>query len=81
MEQLESSEEQAVSLGVDLTEIKALVDDLNEVSIPSTDEAMSLATAINTTVIPEDEVDEVVEDARETVKKANEYLDAAVNAR
>ncbi len=81
MEQIESSQEKIPQIQMDLTDIKSIMQDLNEVSIPSADQAKSLAVAINTTIVPEKDVKEVVEDAQGTLNKADKYLELAVNAR
>ena len=81
MEQIKSSQEQIPQIQMDLTDIKSIMQDLNEVSVPSADQAMSIAGAINTTIVPEQDVKEVVQDAQRALNTANKYLELAVNAR
>ncbi len=50
---------------------------LNLVSTPSIDQATYLAVTINATIIPEEEVSKVVEDADEAHGKAQELLSDA----
>lgn len=80
-DQIDLSQEQAISVEANFSNIKAIMSDLDQLSSPSTNQTKTLAAEINSTIIPEDEVREVVKDANETLQKANEYLEAAVNAR
>lgn len=64
-----------------LTDASETAAKINQVQAPSPDEALSLASGINDTIIPEEEVAEVLKDANESSTRAKEYLQRALSTR
>ena len=81
IKQIESSQGEAFSLDATLSDIKVIMSKLNLVSSPSIDQATSLAVAINTTIIPEEEVSAVVENVNDARGIAQKLYSGAVDAR
>ena len=64
-----------------LSNSENIAKDIQAIPIPPVDAASGLASAINNTIVPEEQVMDVVTDANESEAKAMEALDTANNTR
>ena len=75
------SRDAATEAAKNMSSAQATANNIHQIPTPSQGDAASLATSINNTIIPEQEVKDVVQDADETARVAKEHLEKAVNAR